>query len=172
MIDFTLAILPILLFLIPAYITNSTAMLFGGSKRLDAGCKLKGKEVLGKGKTLEGTLMGIMSAFITVSVITLLYPTESQALGAHYVIAGLLVSTGAITGDLAGSFIKRRLNMKPGESQPILDQLDFIIGGYAFLALYHFPSLPEFITVILLTLAVHYLSNYLAFKLHFKRVPW
>jgi CDP-2,3-bis-(O-geranylgeranyl)-sn-glycerol synthase len=45
----------------------------------------------------------------------------------HSSLVGL--SVGAIVGDAAGSFLKRRIGVKRGQFLPIVDQLDFLIGA-------------------------------------------
>ncbi len=42
-------------------------------------------------------------------------------------MGGCLQALGAMGGDLVGSFYKRRVDIQPGESLPLSDQLDFIV---------------------------------------------
>ena len=44
----------------------------------------------------------------------------------NYVLLGFLVSVGAIVGDIAKSFAKRRMNFDSGAEVFGLDQLDFL----------------------------------------------
>jgi CDP-2,3-bis-(O-geranylgeranyl)-sn-glycerol synthase len=84
----------------------------------------------------------------------------------------VLLSLGALTGDLIGSFIKRRVKVKSGDSSPFLDQLGFITMALIFA----FPLLmpgPEFVIILILaTLGIHWLSNALGYLLGLKENPW
>jgi len=44
----------------------------------------------------------------------------------------ILMSFGALTGDIIGSFIKRRVNVKSGDPSPFMDQLGFILMALIF----------------------------------------
>jgi CDP-2,3-bis-(O-geranylgeranyl)-sn-glycerol synthase len=85
---------------------------------------------------------------------------------------GFLLSSGALFGDMMGSFIKRRLGIKQGRPAPILDQLNFIFGALLFT--YPFSPIPldMIITICLITPIVHLTSNIIAYKLKIKKVWW
>jgi CDP-2,3-bis-(O-geranylgeranyl)-sn-glycerol synthase len=53
---------------------------------------------------------------------------------------GLLMSTGSLLGDAIESTIKRQLNIAPGESLIIADQIDYVIG--AVLITFPFFTIP------------------------------
>lgn len=165
--------LRVILYIIPLYVANSSAMLLGGKTSLDFGKKLfDGKEVFGKGKTWKGTVFGILAGTITAFLVTLIFPKQTLALTENYLFFGFLVSTGAIFGDLAGSFLKRRFAIARGEPVFLLDQLDFIIVGLLFGALLIVPTIKEIFFIIVITVIAHKLSNYFAFKIKLKKVPW
>jgi CDP-2,3-bis-(O-geranylgeranyl)-sn-glycerol synthase len=88
------------------------------------------------------------------------------------IFLGFVLSLGALFGDLIESFIKRRLNLSPGASFPIADQLDFITGALLFSFLVSPPPLPVAIIVLIITPPIHYITNFLAFRLGFKKEPW
>ena len=99
----------------PLYITNSSAMLFGGRTPLDFGRKFfDQKPLLGKGKTIKGTLLGFVAGMLAIIIIDYFLHDFTVILTSDYLWYGFLVCAGAILGDLAESFIKRRLNLKPG----------------------------------------------------------
>ena len=51
-----------LIFIFPAYVANSSAVIFTGKTPIDGGRKwTDGKPLLGKGKTWRGLIMGIIS---------------------------------------------------------------------------------------------------------------
>jgi CDP-2,3-bis-(O-geranylgeranyl)-sn-glycerol synthase len=158
---------------LPMYVTNSMAMVFGGGQRLDFNKNCSdGRPLLGKSKTLRGTFFGIMLGMVCVLAIWLLFPQYTILLTDNYLFYGLMLCLGAIIGDAVASFFKRRLNFSPGREVLLLDQLDFIIGGLIFTAYIYLPTFFELAVLAVATLIVHKLSNFLAFKIKLKRVPW
>jgi len=167
----------IALFLVPAYIANASAMVAGmllkSKTPLDFGVLFLDRQpILGKGKTWKGTFSGILFGTLSAALLFLAFPHEASYFIPNYVFAGFLISAGAILGDIAGSFIKRRLLIKSGAPTPILDQLDFIVGAYVLLSFIYLPGYEEFIFVCVFTVVTHIFTNYLAFKLGLKKVPW
>ncbi len=148
--------------------TNAMPVLVSGSKPIDNGVLfIDGKPLLGKNKTWEGLLMGLVGAYITASTI-------SAILNKPYLLplacgAGL----AALIGDLMGAFIKRRLNIAPGAPAPILDQLDF----YAATTLYYYLlsvddviSRPIYLLLTALIIVIfHVTSNLLAYAIGLKK---
>lgn len=163
------------LFLVPAYVANSTAMVFGGKTRLDFGKNFyDGQPVFGSGKTWKGTTIGLALGFFAVIVTYALFYNElpSFLFNENYLLYGFLVALGAIVGDIVGSFLKRRFLVKQGSPALILDQLDFIVGAYVFTLPLMVPTAQEVVVVAVFTVATHVASNYIAFKLGVKKVPW
>lgn len=54
--------------MLPAYIPNNAAVIFGGGKPVDLGKKWKGKRILGDGKTWRGSI-GRTAAGATVALL-------------------------------------------------------------------------------------------------------
>ena len=69
-------------------------------------------------------------------------------------------------------FFKRRNKINQGEEVLFLDQLDFVIGGMIFGSLIYAPEFYEIIFVGAITLIVHKASNFIAYKIKLKKVPW
>ncbi|MBI4043296.1 MAG: CDP-2,3-bis-(O-geranylgeranyl)-sn-glycerol synthase [Candidatus Diapherotrites archaeon] len=174
---FQLFWIQIILVLIPMYVANSSAMIFGGGKtQLDFGIKWRdGQPLFGKGKTWRGVLSGIACGTLAGAIVGFAFPGYAALVSPSYGLLSLLLSMGAITGDAVAGFFKRRNKLPPGEPVLFLDQLDFVIGGMVFgipLFVANFPSFYQLIALALITLLVHRSANFLAFKLHLKRVPW
>lgn len=87
-------------------------------------------------------------------------------------LLGFTLSMGALAGDLAESFFKRRLELPPGSDLPIADQLDFILGALLFSLLVSPPPLPIVIIIVIITLPIHLLTNFLAYLLGVKKKLW
>ncbi|MBI5553856.1 MAG: CDP-2,3-bis-(O-geranylgeranyl)-sn-glycerol synthase [Candidatus Diapherotrites archaeon] len=163
----------IVLFVLPLYVANSSAMLLGGKTPLDLGARfLDGREILGAGKTFKGTFLGIAMGTLTAVVLEYLFPQWALNVSPHYIWLGFWLSVGAVAGDMAGSFIKRRMGSPPGAPAIFLDQLDFLAGGILLGSLYFVPSIPEIVVITVFTLVIHRLSNGIAFRLKLKKVPW
>ncbi len=88
-------------------------LLLGPARPLDGGryLSLDGRPLLGSSKTWRGLVASLVG-------------TAMGALGLGLPWAlGLEVAAGAMLGDLAASFIKRRLGRPPSASVPLLDQV-------------------------------------------------
>lgn len=144
----------------PAYVANAAPVLFGGGKAIDMGIELPdGNHLLGKGKTIKGSLAGVIAGSI-MGVLTGIY------------LLGFLLALGAVLGDLAGSFLKRRIGLKRGQPFWLLDQFDFVVGALLLTALLEIPSWRILITILAVTPALHIITNFIAYKLEIKSVPW
>jgi CDP-2,3-bis-(O-geranylgeranyl)-sn-glycerol synthase len=145
---------------LPAYFANASPVIFGGGAPLDGGVNwLDGKPFLGGHKTTKGTIFGIVIGTIVGLV-------QGNLLG------GALQSVGAMLGDIITSFLKRRINIEPGESFPLADQLDFILFAVILSYPIQYQSWETTILIIIVTLPLHYLTNVIAYFLGLKKHPW
>jgi CDP-2,3-bis-(O-geranylgeranyl)-sn-glycerol synthase len=153
-------------FIFPAYCANAVPVLAGGGLAIDFGKKLlDGKPVFGKNKTFRGFFAGL-------AVGTATGLAESKVFN-YPIMFGLLLSLGALAGDLAGAFLKRRLDIPPGGLLPVIDQLDFILGAILFsLPLSIAWNWELLVTILVITPPLHLLTNFVAFKLRLKSNPW
>ncbi|MEM3788866.1 MAG: CDP-2,3-bis-(O-geranylgeranyl)-sn-glycerol synthase [Candidatus Bathyarchaeia archaeon] len=155
-------------FIFPAYCANAIPVLAGGGLPLDLGRKFfDGKPIFGKNKTFRGffsgVIIGTMVGFAEAAVFQ-----EYQNIGYF----GFLLSLGALLGDLAGAFIKRRLGIPPGGLLPIVDQVDFIVGALIFAIPLHVLSFELVLAVLIITPPLHMATNFAAYKLGLKNNPW
>jgi CDP-2,3-bis-(O-geranylgeranyl)-sn-glycerol synthase len=156
-------------FMCPAYCANAIPVIAGGGLPMDFGKNfLDGKPIFGKNKTFRGFFLGL-------AVGTAVGLAESAVFSKDYpVLFGFLLSLGALFGDLAGAFLKRRLGISPGGLLPVVDQVDFIAGAIVFslpLSLNSF-SWELAIMVLIITPPIHLLTNFAAYKLGLKSNPW
>lgn len=153
-------------FIFPAYCANAVPVLAGGGPAMDFGKSLPdGGPVFGKNKTFRGFFAGL-------AVGTIAGLAESLVFN-YQIMFGFLLSLGALFGDLAGAFVKRRLAIPPGGLLPVVDQLDFIMGAILFSLPLSMPwSWQLFVTVLIITPPIHLLTNFVAYKLRLKRNPW
>lgn len=169
-----------------AWIANAIPVLGGGGKPIDGGRNFRdGRRILGNGKTVRGFVVGIFFGTLTgigqflaapylrpvLSQFVTITPEMDYVLSISVPVAFLL-SLGALTGDVIGSFIKRRVNVKSGDPSPFLDQVGFIIMALIFAFPLMMPS-PVFVMILILTtLGIHWLSNALGYVLGLKKNPW
>ena len=158
---------------LPAYVANAAPVLLGGGKPLDGGrLWMDGRPILGGHKTFRGvfsalilgTLTGLAQAYTPQNL-----PIDLPRLPPSI---GLLQSVGAILGDLLNSFLKRRLGLKPGSMLPLLDQLSFILTAIALSYPLQRPPPSRIVAILLLTLLLHPLTNYIAYLIGLKGEPW
>ena len=160
-------IIEALKFIFPAYCANAIPVITGGGYPIDFGKKFfDGKPILGKNKTFQGFFSGLIIG-TTVGLV------ESAFFGYH-LFFGLLLSLGALFGDLIGAFVKRRLGLAPGELLPVIDQIDFILGAILFSFLISPPNKSGelILAVLIITPPIHLLTNFAAYKLGLKDNPW
>ncbi len=172
--DIASVIVEALKFIFPAYCANAVPVIAGGGRPMDFGKNFfDGKPVLGKNKTFRGFFFGLaIGTFVgVVESLVFSYPFPLN------VLFSVLSPLGALCGDLAGAFLKRRLGIAPGDLLPIIDQIDFVIGAILFsLPFFSLPLTIAYwelaIAVIIITPPIHLLTNFLAYKLKLKKNPW
>ncbi len=164
----------ILWYILPAYIANASAVLAKGRTPLDQNIRfVDGRRLLGKGKTVKGFVLAVLAG--TLAGAALGY--AEGALVARTLLAFVL-SFGAMAGDSAGSFIKRRFDIRPGEAAPLLDQWDFVLSAmlfhWAFLPwiAIPLPTVLEALAILVLTALLHVCTNIAAYHMGLKKVPW
>ena len=161
-------------FIFPAYCANAVPVIFGGGHPVDFGKIFwDGKPIFGSHKTLRGFFSGLVVGTLVGFLQTLLFQHvlfQYDAQLRYDVLLGFMLSLGALVGDLTESFIKRRLDLPPGSSLPIADQLDFVVGALLFsLPVSPLPSLPTVLIILVITPLIHFLTNLLASLLGIKR---
>ena len=166
--------------MLPAYVANPMAVVFGGGTPVDMGLKWKdGNRILGDGKTIRGlaggTACGIVSGVLQIyaaSVFSLpIVPTMT---------AVVTLSFGALFGDLVKSFFKRRIGFVRGAELPLVDQLDFVAGAWlltyifdpAWFAAYFISNPWIILTVLIMTPILHRMTNIFGYNIKLKKEPW
>jgi CDP-2,3-bis-(O-geranylgeranyl)-sn-glycerol synthase len=158
-------IIEALKFIFPAYCANAVPVIVGGGPPLDLGKKFfDGKPIFGKNKTFRGFFFGLAIG-VTVGLV------ESILFG-YPLLFSVFSPLGALMGDLAGAFLKRRLGIAPGGLLPIIDQVDFVVGAILFSLPLTMMYWELAIAVIIITPPIHLFTNFLAYKLKLKNNPW
>ena len=149
----------------PAYCANATPVLAGGGLPLDFGKNfVDGRRVFGKNKTFRGFFFGLAIGILVGSV--------EIALFGYPPLFMVLSPLGALLGDLAGAFLKRRIDIPPGGLLPVVDQIDFVVGAILFSLPLLIITLELAVAMLIITPPIHLLTNFLAYKLKLKSNPW
>jgi CDP-2,3-bis-(O-geranylgeranyl)-sn-glycerol synthase len=169
---------------------NSAAVVFGGGTPVDFGKSWKGKRILGDGKTWRGFfgggLTGVVLGLILMGIAYLLGKEAVWGYGGLWTGLGIIIclSFGSLIGDMAGSFIKRRLGIDRGKKAPILDQFDFLIFAFLITAIFYPRWIYEtyitlegwhilaLIFLLVITLLLHRAMNIIGYKAGLKKEPW
>ena len=166
--------------LLPTYIPNNVAVIVGGGPPLDRGLMLHGRRLLGDGKTIRGAVGGAVAGAIVAGGLNMLQPAIEPLVGVlpqFPLLVIIALPVGAIMGDIAGSFLKRRGGYARGAAIPVLDQLDFLLGATLLTLLVAPGWLSRTVTptiglfAIVLTLVLHRIANIVAFRLGLKQEP-
>jgi len=169
--------------LLPAYTPNNFAVVFGGGKPIDFGKNfIDGKRILGDGKTFKGFFFGVLGGFFIANLQRVLEFLSNVKIYSEidyisFALLTLSLSIGSLVGDMFGSFLKRRIGIERGAPAPLLDQLDFLIFSlsFAYLMSPHFSryfTTNVILIAIVITPILHLVTNYIAYKLKLKEVPW
>ena len=168
--------------MLPAYIPNNAAVLFGGGRPIDGGRTWGGRRVLGDGKTWRGTAIGTLAGTLVALLLNAVAPVVEGAVGFGLPVfplrAGVALAFGAMLGDIGASFLKRRTGRERGAAFPGLDQLDFVVGALGLAALVApgwfaatFPPMA-LVVVLVATPVLHVATNGIAYLLGLKAEPW
>ncbi len=155
-------------FILPAYIANATPVVLGGGTPIDGGRKFTdGRPIFGPGKTIRGFVTGLAAG-------TIFSALQGIVAGQiyTYLLLGFLLAVGALTGDLMGSFLKRRLNIQRGASAPVLDQLGFVALAIVFASPVMLPGWEVILAILIITPPIHLATNFGGYKLGLKSRPY
>lgn len=171
---------------LPSFIANPAAVITKGKTKMDFGRNfIDGRRILGDGKSwggfFGGSLMGTLAGMIIY--VPLSYAgifNEPFPQNILFILGiSLVLSFGSLTGDAAGSFIKRRLGMKSGHSAFLLDQWPFVLVSFLFLYMYspaffmqYYGNIIGFLTILIVTPPLHRAINIIGYRINRKDVPW
>lgn len=174
------ALISALWIMIPAYLPNSAAALFGGGRPIDQGKNWHdGRRILGDGKTWRGFFGGVISGII--AGIVLIWARDYSGLlwlPEQTLMSVTLLAAGALLGDMIKSFVKRRLNKNRGDEWLIADQYDLVAGAFLLLVIFDWGWVAANITpliliwILVLTPVLHRLVNIIGYIMGVKEVPW
>jgi CDP-2,3-bis-(O-geranylgeranyl)-sn-glycerol synthase len=177
---FIIPLLSALWIMLPAYLPNPVAAVFGGGTPIDFGKKFSDRRrLLGDGKTYRGFFFGVLAGIgIGILQIWLSDMYGLLNLPHHTLLSVTLLASGALLGDICKSFFKRRLGKERGERWVIADQYDLVAGAFILMLLFDpswiltYVTLPTLIIILILTPILHRVVNIFGYLIGIKEVPW
>jgi CDP-2,3-bis-(O-geranylgeranyl)-sn-glycerol synthase len=130
------------------------------------------RRLLGEHKTVVGTALGLVAAFLVAGVESSFGAPALVAGERAWWLHGLLCGVGALGGDAAKSWLKRRRGIAPGGRWVPFDQLDFQVGALVAAG----PGAGLTALDVSMVLALGFLGdlavNRIAWWLGIKPTPW
>ena len=128
---------------------------------LDGGkCFIDGRPLFGKSKTLRGIISSVLVTSIGAAMI------------GYSIQTGVLFCAASLSGDLASSFIKRRLNLPPGSRALGLDQLPESILPLLFCWQVLELDIPTAVAVVFFFFCGELLLSRVLYKLNIREHPY
>ena len=175
-------------FFIPAGVANATPIFAAqvpGLRKLyaplDFGLRLNGEQLLGPHKTWRGLVTGVAMGGLTFWLqqelvvhsaffADLVNYTWMPTLLPQWTL-GLMLGLGALAGDAAESFLKRRNHIEPGQPWFPYDQIDFTLGAIFASAFVVTPSLAIYVVGLILWAGIQTAAQYVGYWLGIKERP-
>jgi CDP-2,3-bis-(O-geranylgeranyl)-sn-glycerol synthase len=176
--NFLILIIRLIYLLVPAAFANMAPPIFNpflsrlALSPLDGGRKFRGRPIFGSHKTWGGTLTGIMVGIFAAYLQHRIDPSFGVLALVDYSnwsIVGFLLGAGAMSGDLLKSFIKRQLDIKPGQLWIPFDEIDFVFGALLFLSPIYFPGWINAAILLMISFFGHILISLLGFYLKLRK---
>ena len=192
-----MSLLQLMILTLPLVLAGASNMVFvklplleGLRRPMDGGAILSdGKRVFGDNKTWKGFfgMIGLTSFWLTVmdawaqntemGATLSPIPFDSFSFPEGGWSYGALWGLAYVLGELPNSFVKRRLDIKPGTNASgprglfflVLDQADSVIACALALPLFCPITLIDGLVVVLLGSTVHFLTNALLFAIELKK---
>jgi CDP-2,3-bis-(O-geranylgeranyl)-sn-glycerol synthase len=174
-------VLMALWFFLPAGLANGapviakkTPLLKEFKTPLDFGWSFKNRRALGDSKTWRGLLSGTFAGAAIAYIEYVLFDVSfggGAASGTQALLVGALLGFGALAGDAVESFIKRWRGIESGESWFPFDQIDYILGGLLFSAIFVQLSLSMYLVITVVWFFMHIFWAYVFYLLGFKDRP-
>jgi len=148
-------------------VANGAPIIIGDVLGMRGNCPVDGGLRLRDGHALFGpakTWRGLVSAFLFTVPCTLLFGLP--------IWAGVLISAGAMLGDLLSSFIKRRLAVAPSDQALGLDQVpESLLPLLALQSSFELGAL-QIVALVLAFVVIELLLSRVLFKLHLRNRPY
>jgi CDP-2,3-bis-(O-geranylgeranyl)-sn-glycerol synthase len=127
---------------------------------------------LGDHKTVIGFALGVVSGVLTSYTQSRIPWSPGGYEASNWLPIGLAQGVGAMCGDAAKSFIKRRIGIAPGRSWIPADQLDFIMGALLLAWPWLHLRLSAIVWILAFTFVADIVVNHISFRLGIRSTQW
>jgi CDP-2,3-bis-(O-geranylgeranyl)-sn-glycerol synthase len=127
---------------------------------------------LGSHKTIVGAVAGVIVALVTAWLQASLGWRGNIVDYGRWPLVGLLLGAGAMAGDIAKSYFKRRLRIAPGARWIPADQLDFVIGALVLIAPLARLAWMDIAAILAISFLGDVAVNHVAFWLGVRDTKW
>lgn len=155
---------------LPAFVANSVPVFVGKSTFLAPYRHPIWQEGLGANKSWLGLIVGVLAGTFAGWLQVALTPWDTVYGTVPWIVWSALVSLGALVGDAAKSYFKRRLGIAPGGAWPVVDGIDYVVGALAFGLLMFVPSWPVAVALIVAGPILSLLANMVSYAVGWKKV--
>jgi CDP-2,3-bis-(O-geranylgeranyl)-sn-glycerol synthase len=166
---FMFRILQLAYLMLPIYFANMAAPFAGHWRGWNRPIS---RRWLGSHKTVVGFALGVATAVVVTFVQSRVHWSGSLISYEHWLLLGLGCGMGALGGDSIKSFIKRWLDIPPGQSWIPADQLDFIIGGLLVLSFWARLNWLDVVSILALSFVGDVIVNHAAYSLRIRKTKW
>lgn len=123
------------------------------------------ERALGSHKTVVGFALGVVVGVLTAWALAHAAIAGTERFTGAWWIWGLTQGVGAMAGDAAKSFVKRRIGVPPGASWMPADQLDFVAGALLLGAPWLALGWRELLVIAVVTFAGDLVVNRISYAL-------
>lgn len=146
---------------------------------LDFNLTFGSKKLFGKNKTIKGVMTFVLFSIITCYILKYIYLNGGQKM-IHQVFSqnpielGLMFGLSYEAGELLNSFIKRRIEIAPGETknyvQYFFDLSDGVITVALAALLFHKITATEAIFAGSVGIAIHFFTDQIMIRMKLKKI--
>lgn len=169
--------------IVPMGVANMAPVLVRGipfmNTRIDGGRMLAGKPLFGSHKTWRGLIAAVLfgeMAFLLLAWIGKMGSLSTWEGAEIYARAswftGFFIGLGAILGDLAKSFFKRRVGIPSGKPWIPFDQVDYLLGGLIALSCFAEIEFGHALAVLLIGVVLHITVNHVGYAVGMRETRW
>ncbi len=152
----------VLYLFLPAFIANGAPVVARKIPGITGWTTPIATRLFGANKTYRGFVVGVAAAVVCALIQFALRDlwffkalTELHTSFWQSAFVGFLLGFGALFGDLAKSFVKRRVGIAAGHAWPVFDGIDYVVGAVIFIMpLYR----ADFVDILVLLVAAPLLS--------------
>lgn len=156
---------------LPAFIANMAPVF---AAKLDLPKRFSrpiSARLLGENKTWRGFIAGVLGGVIAALLQWFVFAPHFASIS-HAFFFGALGGAGALVGDSAKSFLKRRLKIPPGRPFIPLDYVDYMIGFLLFTYPLYSWSMQDVVFLVAAVIILNPLTNLFGYITGIKNTYW